>query len=285
VIGNLTRMLESVITPDTLGGFAVTNAKDSEVIFGIPGEDSEVADLVLVYNTRTQAWSRWFANTEAPDFTCAAYDGGRLMFGTGDSGRARLEREPNADVVTADLPFTLDIDSVSANGVVQLGSSVAGWTPALGDLIEQGGNYAIITALEDDTEFTVDEPGSLSAGAATAYQGYAVQIGWLPKVGEGPAIMKRHTEVTTHWESIVGLQRWQVLYNSIIGGTGNASSPTYTRERAETEYPVDHRALVPRNVNLGSRLIPGLLIRQANARWRVSGVTMIAEPLSTRVSR
>jgi hypothetical protein len=102
--------------------------------------------------------------------------------------------------------------------------------------------------------------------------------------GDGPATLKKYSELVAHFEDVYGLYGWDVVVNSQT----NYSLPStlsYTRTWARSSKPDDRRALIPRTHAVTSRLYPTLSIRCADARFRIAGVSLVHEAISTRVSR
>jgi hypothetical protein len=62
----------------------------------------------------------------------------------------------------------------------------------------------------------------------------------------------------------------------VTAGSRNPTSPetqSYTRTYSRSgQVRDDTRALATRNTQLNNQIYPGLHIRQADARWRISGV-------------
>lgn len=290
-IGSDTGSLEELFD-HTLGNgfFSVANEKAGEVIFGLPHLTNDAvwdgtARHVYVFNTGTKAWSKWFDSSEY--YTCAAYDTARrlLMFGRADSGIARVERAADELFLNADREYAITISSVSGVNITINGGS--GWTPAVGDLVTRPfGSHRIVTAVTDATHFAVNATG-LSSGAAGAYESYQSDLKWLPKAGDSPSLFKSFKEVVTHWENTDGVYSWGVVAEA-SRNIGTESVFSYTRALSRdfaADSPDDHRSLMSRDVALTTRLFPGLRIKQADSRWRVSGMTLGYENVSARVSR
>jgi hypothetical protein len=260
----------------------------------VPFVELPVAEHVWVLNTENKAWSRWFVPPvdNEPPFSCAAYDPATrlLVFGQGGIGETRVERGPDEDYVRhADREFTsITVDSAIENSdgtgdvVINAGSD---WTPAVGDLLRNGDSYAIVTAITSATEFSVhDFDGVVDGAGSVAYEHFDIALEWLTKTGGAPGQLKRFREVTTHWEDTFGLYAWSVEYEPLQFGA--ATTHSYTRAYGRTEdAAADTRAHVPRNAALASRLGLTLTISQADARWRLAGLTLEMEPAGGRVTR
>ncbi len=274
------------------GAFAVASEKDGEIIFGLPPDDfaddenDGRATRVYVLNTETRAWSRWFHELEYENqLSCAMYDpSSRLLsFGRGGAGETRVERGPDENFVRhADVERVVTIQDVTDDTITIAGGS--GWTPAEGDLIRLGSTYAIITAVTSSTVFTVHSAVGFAAGAGTSYEHFDAALEWLTKTGEAPSVLKRFREVVTHWEDTYGVYAWSMGFEPLK--FGSAATSSYTRAYTRTPDSADDiRSHVPRDAALGSRLGLTLNISQADARWRLAGLTVEIEPAGARIAR
>jgi hypothetical protein len=277
------------------GAFAVANEKDDEVIFGLPPDDFATdendgrATRIYVLNTENRAWSRWFTDLAYENqFSCAMYDPSTrlLTFGRGADGGTRVERGPSESFVrNADVERTVTINTIVTETRTITIASGSGWTPAEGDLLRSGGSYGIVTSVTSSTVFVVHDTTGLTTGAGkTAYEHYDAALEWLTKTGGAPSALKRFNEVVTHWEDTFGIYTWSMDFEPLMYGALTTSSYTRTYARnAEAEQ--DSRKHVPRDAALGSRLGLTLNISQADARWRVSGLTVEMEAAGARIAR
>jgi hypothetical protein len=303
-----TSQLETLLDHEdtTPGAFAVANPKGGEVIFGLPPTPigtSAGAGVVFVYNATTRAFTKWFKSSNTTFWlsdggvSCMAYklDTRALWLGQTGTGTPRLERLESEDVVNADTEHAITVSAITvpdgapntANVTIVAGSTFA---PFIGALVRIGSAYGIVigTYLNDTEHFVVARTsGFATPGAGTAYEPYESTAGWRWKTADAAAVLKRFTELFTHWETHFGVYEWVVtLQREDLQGAGlSFLESAYTRPEADAQPARDHRALVPRTAALGSRLRPYLTVRQADCRWRVSGLTVGYEPLSSRVSR
>jgi hypothetical protein len=283
-------------TNSTLGCFAAVNEKEGEVIFGLPVIETTETDTnrVFVLNTQTKAWSRWFASGSTGEagwetdhhFSAAMYDPEtRLVyFGDYGDGRTYVERAPDESYVThADEEFTVTITDITGNTVTIAGGS--GWTPAEGDLIRYSGGITPVTGVTSSTVFAVADGTQLSvAVGAVGYVAYSSVLQWITKTGGAPGTVKRFRTLTTHWEDTYGIREWSATYEPVTFGA--SASADYTRTWARTVgAEADDLRYVPRNAALGTRLLYTLEIRQADARWRLSGLTLAMDAAGSRLNR
>ena len=290
-ISTLTALFERTIdAANAEQVYCIANEKDNEVIWQL-GIVESISYATYVFNTLSRAWSTWFADSSAT--ACAAYDPstGLISLGRTDSGTTRIERGISQYATTAfnaDREFSVTVATATTTAITINGGS--GWTPAVGDVVVQSSVYYVVTAITSATEFTVHLTG-LTAAAATAYEAFESSMRWLPKTAPGVAVAKRAAALTFHWETSGGVRDYTVTAQSSQDGYGSTTSLAYSltydtdHSDAIADYPRETRALLPRGVAIGPRLRPGLKIKTADARWRVSGVSIESEPLGTRVAR
>ena len=291
LIGNLTAGMERDVDHENYVPatdphvFCVSNDKDKEIIWGLPMIGDADRGRVFVFNVETQSWSTWFVGID--ELSCAAYDGSsrELVFGRDDDSKPRIERI-DGDVLHADASFAATILLVSDNTITLTGA-VSGWTPAEGDMIAQGAVFALIVSVASSTVFTVRDATGLAAAGCTAYVAFESEIRWLPKASGAAAIMKRYSEILLHAESVFGLERWTLDLIASRDSTVT-NSRLYIRALAgssRVESSLEYRHLGTRNESYTSRLTVGVRIRQADTRFRLSGITTLYEPQSTQVNR
>jgi hypothetical protein len=293
-IANLTSALEQTLAHDSYDedempcAFAVSGAE--EVIFGLPGydftNDAGAVQDVFVYHVAGKRWSKWFVDADL--YSAAAFDPATrlLMFGPIDSSYPHVERPATDSYPNADREFSCTISSISSNTVTI--SAGSGWTPAVGDLLVQGSDETIITAITSATVFTVLDASDFAAGAATGYEGVDTLLKWLPAVGPGGSLVKRFSSNVVHWDDLFGVYQWDVIVEN-SNDPGTESTLSYTRDELYREavntVRADTRAQFPRAAVYGTQVVQSLSVRQADARFRVSGLTTVWTVASARPSR
>lgn len=291
VIGVDTHALEVALdhsTGNDLACFAVANPKDNEVIFGLPQDDAsaspDAAERTYVLNTLTGGLSQWFVSNTTN--RCMAYDNATraLLIGRNDSGTYRVERLPSETYVQfADREFSLTISDIT-DDVVTLSGAVSGWTPAIGDLVRVGTDFAIITATNDSTHFTVHDGTAIATGAGTAYEGFTARVRWNPETLGMPPALKRMLSTVVHLEDTYGVEHFTTKVDS-SRDFGNAVSTERDLTFARTHQPTDNRTLVSRSHTMASRLYPTFEIAQADSRWALSGISFEGEAITSRLHR
>lgn len=269
------------------GTYAVANAKDREVVFGLPDADfSGVSSVAVVLNTRNRALTQWFSGTKS--FRCACYDPSTqlLMFGASTSGQPAIERAFSDPYITSDLEFAITVSAVSGTSVTINGGS--GWTPVVGDAVEiTNGVYARVITVGDATHFTIDYTatyGALGTGATRAFKAFQALIGWTSQASRSPATSKRFREWITHFGAAAGLRDWSILLSAMREGGAFQATLNYSLPYDIGGGGRDHRAIVHEDAATGTQLVALISITQACAQWAIDGYTLVYEPLSTRVN-
>lgn len=263
--------------------FAAANLPDHEIIVGLPSSDTDnqAPANTWVYNTFTKAWTEWFGNEGSPNTMVLNPKTNLLLKAGQNAGVPGIARNASSDTIHgADLETVINVLSISSLNVVITGAS--GWTPAVGDLVQDGNTtYATVTAITDATHFTVDVP--IITGAAIAYRAFLSTVTWLPKVDPSGAVLKQFIDVVTHWDDVFGLQRWTQELSGARNTTPAALA--YTRTMARTHARAETRAMLPRSVAKDQQLYITLKVKSAGSEWRVSGVSENANIVGTRVAR
>lgn len=275
------------------GTYAVANAKDDEVIFGLPNGDFVAPSyMAVVLNTRTKAFTTWFMGLagDTKAFQCACYDPSAqlLMFGQTTSGTPAVERVANDVMLCSDVERAITILDVTDDFVSIAAGS--GWTPAVGDaLYNPAGLYAIVTATPPGTGlgFNIERPcgfAALLTGASTAFEAYACVLSF-GQSSKTPALSKRFRELLIHWARCSGVRDWQMSLTALREGAGGSASLQY-QFLPLNPYAGgrNHRAIVPDEAGTGAAIACTLTIAQAGANWALNGYTLVFEAIGTRVN-
>jgi hypothetical protein len=162
---------------------------DRKYLLGVPNaETSEDVEFVLVYNAKTNGWTRW------------PLDWRHALVGEGDDklyairisdGQVLQERKSLTLDDYADDEFSVTITSNS--GAELTLASVA--DVAEGMSIVQGSQKGVIESIAG-LVVTVDQAGPWSNGAATAFTPIDVRLRWSEEDAENPGVTKHWPEIT-----------------------------------------------------------------------------------------
>lgn len=283
-IENLTRSLETLLDHDQDNyAFASANLKDGELIFGLPDvtklDSSAVPAQVFVFNVERGRWSQWFSGDSL--HSCSVYNPTDRMLAFGNLGGTdpRVERPPGDSFANADREIATNITGVASN-VISC-DSVPSYITA-GALISQSGNVAIVIS-KSGTDLTVNDATGFSAAAATLYEHMTSRLAWLPKTGGSSSTVKRFDSVSLEWDDVFGLYTWDVELSGQPGSTALTRTPT--RSWARSSARDETRAHTDRTVAKVHQLYVAVEVAQADARWRLSGMSAWSNVISRRVSR
>jgi len=257
----------------------------SEYTVWLPAaEDSDSAAEGWILNTVTGGWTGPLNAWPATFGFVPSYDE-KVYLGKADSATNQLwqERDLRDDtVINASQEFTGTIDSIS-NNTVTLTGAVSGWTPAVGDLIEQSGNVAIITSVASSTVFDVDDPTGFSAAAVTGYVAVEQVVEPRVRVHETQAIDKWFQEASVAVDSRKGIRDLTLDFLSNRQSAFEGVTRALTREQIDRQQSL--RYFVPRNQQLGTHMRMQLKVKQAGSQWRLWGIRTMAEPGSEATER
>lgn len=305
-IASDTRELETLLddTTELPGAFAAANHKASEIVMGLPAlpldAGAGAAGRTLVYNTRTGGLTDWFRSSDTTPWLTA--DGAvsavgynlvtrELYFGTTSTNRPRVERLENGVVIHADNSEAITISGIGVVDaadptLLHVASFSGGGTIAVGDLIALDSEQYAVVEQVSPLHVRKEAGTGFSVGDGDVYKAFTSRVRWLPKTGDAPSVMKRYQECVLHFTRFLGMREWSLRLeqsrDEALGETYDFEDEAYTRSATRTK---DHRSTVPRAAHLGTQIVPALEITQADARWRLAGLTLTFEPVTTRLNR
>jgi hypothetical protein len=145
--------------------------------------------------------------------------------------------------------------------------------------------YAVIVSVNSTTSVEVNslDGWAYDENAVTAYQAFECCLEWDAKTSGQPGWLKRFRSVTFLWEMIVGVYEWTAKFTSGNSLTSGDQSVTGTHSVTEAA-PLAKRVFVPADHHLTPELMPKLCIKQGGARFRITGISIEATPVSDRVN-
>jgi hypothetical protein len=296
-ITDLTADLEQTLDHVSGAGtacFAAADPQAHEVVFGLPplpgDEPATAAARVLVYNALTDAWSAWFSGEDdALSAGVLDVDQRLLAFGTED-GAILSELGPHDAVRTADLRGEVTLYSVDDGWIVYSGGASVGdrIVQTISDTVS-GRVLEVRDAGEDGLQMRVDgDPDRFTTGeggAAQLYRAVTARLTWLPRK-PGGGVVKRFESIVVHWDDTRGVGEWSMTLAGARAPEESSDPLVYTFEyQTAAQRRADTRVLVPREFVLDTQLYPTVQISQADARWRITGLTTAFSPSTGRVSR
>lgn len=261
----------------TNGAWLCANEKDDELIVGVPSVvGGNNCDHMMVYNMKTRAWYKW---KKAYSYMILNPADG-LLYGSNNGGEYVEYERRGGSVDTADRHYSVTISNVSSTTITINGGS--GWTPAVGDILDQTTDLARVTAVASATEFTVDMTG-LSTGAATAYSAYESVIEWVAKTAGAPGTRKHFQSVSVTWEDMINIRQFDMEFTSDIDDDADSETRVMTRSLSSTQ-PRSEYFVVPTDHAMVTQLWPKVKVKQAGSKWEMSGLSLNYKVLSPLVN-
>lgn len=272
------------------GAFLAGNLKDDELIVGVPAVGAlTVSERLYVYNRKTKAWTNWL---KAHSITCIMYQGASgLVYGYAFTGTNLLVEKvldladptQNSDTVLAG-----SVSAVAADGVTI--TSADGNHYAVGDLLVQGGDYFLVTAVASAGHFTVEKAGLVVGSLTAAYIAFTSVITAIGATGGATDVRKLWGEGTIAWGSREGLRQITLTFRSPTSLASTESSAVRVLSATRmTDTPITLKAAdasrftVPRVHARSTRLYPSVKIRQAGSRWELETISVKFQAMSDRV--
>lgn len=292
-IGNTLEAIEVALgagNTATRGVWMAANPTHNEILLGVPASaGDDVSEAVYVLNTKTFTWTTWDEAWSAAAFdpTAKALRAGGDYGGGYASGAWHYDIEKTDGDWTdfTDYEFSITITDITGNTVTI--SAGSGWTPAVGDVVEDTGAITVVMAVTSATVFDVLDASVLPEKSPIAYVAYQSCIKWVDKVEGNPAALKRYKWVTPAWTNLQGVYQASVEFTSsrsLTASTKTITSP-HPYDLTSATPPTSRRVHVGRNHGRGTALHPRLCIRQGGSQWRLNGLGVTSEAVSGRVSR
>lgn len=163
------------------------------ILFTISETTDTYATQAFIYNSFTNAWTRWDLSRSAGIINSRD---NKLYMANPVSNTIYKERKEFTEDDYADEEFAVTINSLTSTSITL--ASVTGLS--VGMTIQQGVNRQIITAINSLT-LTVESTSGFTTGAATVYKPIAVSIAFLPFDTQNPGITKQFREMTFTFRS------------------------------------------------------------------------------------
>lgn len=283
-IRDITRDVESSAKGGTYpeGCFVEANQVGQYVLLALPSDLlQEASENIWHLSDKTKGVTRW-----PIAFGCAAVAEDGLLYLGGDE-ELRVERTESGSglgpSIERDYSVTINGTPTATNITVAGGS---GWSPSVGDVLEQSSNRTVVTVVNSATDVDVKqlEGSALSTGAATAYEGFDCTVGPNVQTANAAHYRKHYSDMQLQFDDIRHVALVKARYaNNLIATTGDYRanlSPVDTSQR--------HRNIkieVPHKYNRCTLLEPSVIISSAGARWSLIQMAMsyLPESKATKV--
>lgn len=310
----ISRNVEELIT--SLRGASLTNLKNltfgvaypSErkyLLWTISASGDTTPTQAFVYNTLTQAWTRW-PLSRTHGYVNPADD--KLHLAEVSGYYVSQERKDFAYSDFSDRSVSVTVGSVAGAFLTLSGSPDV----AVGDIIKQGsywdtvsgvttgGGNTVVSLLEDTHGANVDSYYAI--GAATVYKAIPSVVAWAGMVGDGPGKLKtwQDTEFvfanawvprltyTVSSELATAASSTVQLFTQTQSGGAKGSINQWTNPPTTwpgTESPGVARVFVPQAYRMADRLFVKVAVPTAWGVWSLDALTQLFNPGSSRPAR
>lgn len=271
--------------------FGVAHETDRVYELWLPESGETSCSTALVYNTITNAWTKWEVETGR---TFGAADSTDIRYYGGDSSKVLKERRDFAVTDYADETLAVTISDISGDEVTV--SSSTGVTAGDVLALSSGGvsQTAVITAISGNTLTLAEDVVAALTGVSsgTVHIGFECDVQYTPIAFDRPGTEKRFTFGTLHFGPDPAFTLGKATYKTEISRsveTSEATSPDGWGTQAWGASPwgddiqnFSFRHTVPLEKQRAAMLYPGFRIREAYGRWKLHGVTIETEETSER---
>jgi hypothetical protein len=258
------------------------------LFFTVSDESDEFATQAFVYNALTDSWTRWVMNR-----TCGLVNPAvnKLFMAESDTGQVLIERKTYTNDDYADEQFDVVVASVDSDTEMTL---VSATNVVEGMTLVQNNRTAFILSI-DGLVITVPSTEGFVAGNGVVYTPIMNKLQWLPIDAENPGILKQFSELTFMFKN--------AAFREITAGFATNISAGVTevdiRNRSNAGWGVFPwgsqpwggsfgganvlRTYVPREKQRCSWLGLSLEVNEAFSGFSLQGVSLMFNPLSSRV--
>lgn len=265
-------------TKNRTGFFCAADPIEREVVLGIPAATAGTEDsssTVYRFNLGNLAWTT--ISRQGYDVVFNP-DDQRLWFGIGsgeDPDGVLAERSLEDSYFYCDESYSVTVASID-NAIKEVTiSGGSNWTPAVGDVLSQGGTDWIVDSVDSATVFTVtSSTATMSAAAATAYEAYTADVAFTARSWGDPSRMKLISGGFLYFDDF----GWVALYDLILGAPGVFSDNTVSVSQEPYNWPSaapagrqkNLRFDVPRSLGFVESLAPRFKVKNGLQRWELS---------------
>ncbi len=266
-------VLESTASGLTANCWAVGYESDRKYIVTWPSAIASETTKTWVYNILTNTWTKWVMSES---YNCGIVSPANDKLYMVSTNVAR-ERKTRTYMDHADTSSAVNIEDVPEVNTLEFLSTSA---MAAGDALVQGAFKCRITSIDSATIVTVDNSTGFTAGAATLYKAFAVQVEWVVQTGQDPGKDKHWQELEVFLGATSNLRQFYVD-TATENGAGTDVTITYATLSALT-FPNSLRVDLDRNVRRSSQLIIGITHTGALEELALHGVGMLYRTTSDR---
>jgi hypothetical protein len=275
--------------------FAIGYETDRKyILFTVQSEVSGSADQAYVFNIFTNTWTRW-TRSQTAGFVNPTDN--KIYLGAATNSFTSIERKTYTyrDFID-ELVATVTISSIDLLQKQVTVNSVTGIE--VGDLLYQSASVNVpITAIDTvNNILTVAVNVGLTLSTASIFKGINCVVEWQPNTAQNPGLVKQFPEISALFRSTKFFEAKfqfrtelsQFLETVMVTGTpaggwglfGWGSVPW-----GGSTQPKALRTYVPRNKQLSAQIIFRLGIRNAYSDWKLLGVSLPFNEISTEITK
>lgn len=277
--------------------FGISYEADNKYILCLPTNDSSTnADYQLIYDVSNNNFSEWNINTTAGYVSSVNQ---KLYLASGNSAYVKQERKSFTAEDFCDFLGYRTITSYSDDELV-ISSGIDDF--AVGDLLRQGSTEAdaYVTAVDlVNSIVTVDYSRTWDTGVNTLEHYGAIEciIEWNPNTADNPSGLKHFSEMNMVFKQPI-IREATLGFNSdssgavstieVTGDTGSAAWGVGSWGEfawGGVAVPSPIRVGVPRSVARSNSIKVSMTHKISQSDWKLEGIALKYEPLSTRTER
>lgn len=289
----LNLLINSFLENLTNTSFAVGYESDRKFILSVPNGDTQFTQVQHVFNYVTNSWTTWERNLR---FGFIHSNEGRLYISRADNENNGVSKERKSGTYRdyVDEGFAVVITDID-NEFLEL-ESVSG--VQVGDIISQDlSTFSPILSVDQVNNLVeVQTSVGWELGDAEVLSAFQCQITWKQVFGDNPAFTRQFSEglalfKNTRFNSAMMQFVTDFSPNNegtLILGQGNGLWGLFEWGNIPwggVSFPENLRFYIPQNKQLGSYLIPSLIIRQGYSNFKIQGLSISYYNISQEVGK
>jgi hypothetical protein len=263
--------------------FAVGYESDRKFILSVPNGNTRFTQIQHIFNYITNSWTRWERNLR---FGYIHSNEGRLYISRADEDEDGVSRERKSATYRdyVDEGFEAEIVSIADAPILEL-ADVSGIE--VGDIISQDtATFSPILEVDvTNNTVTVQTAVGWEVGDVEILKAYECQITWKQVFGDNPAFVRQFSEGLALFKStrfnLATLQFTTDFSPNLeqveVPGQGNGLWGLFEWGLIAwggLSFPQTLRFYIPQNKQLGSYLIPTIIIKQGYSNFKIQGLSI-----------
>lgn len=287
-------LIQSYLDNLTDIAFAVGYESDRKFILSVPEGNTAFTQRQHVFNYVTNTWTKWQRNLRTAFIHS---NEGNLYISRADNGNNGISKERKSATYRdyVDESFDVSITSVASAPILTL-ASVTG--VEVGDILYQDSSTfsPILEVNLTARTVTVQTAVGWSIGAAEVLSAYECLITWKQVFGDNPAFVRQFSEGLALFKNTrfnLATMRFTTDFSSNpedveIPGQGNGLWGLFEWGNipwGAQSFPESLRFYVPQDKQLGSYVIPTLIIKQGYSNFKFQGLSISYYNISQEVGK